>query len=151
MAQLVMLALQQMMQCQRLHRALRPRPVGFEPLRDDVDTPCDALQLRLESGCFLAIGVPRAAVARREFEGALPRRAVLSPGFYKRMTQDLAVTLGRDWQTMFEIPRRKAAFGVIVTKLDLTFLQRLSIRGAQDRHQNARPCSVGKYVPVDVK
>src|SRR5204863_9977035 len=67
------------------------------------------------------------------------------------MTQDLAVALGRDWQPMFEIPRRKTAFGLIVTKLDLTFLQRLSIRGAQDRHQKAGPCSVRQYVPVDVK
>ena len=101
----------------------------------------------------------QAAVARGEFEDALTCRAVLSSGFCNGVTQDLAVTLGRDRQSVFEIPRRKTAFGLIVTKLDvsviakldLTMLQRLSIGGAQDRHQNARPCSVGQDVPIDVK
>ena len=42
MAQPVMLALEQMMQRQRLRRAIRPRPVSLEPLRDDFGTFCDA-------------------------------------------------------------------------------------------------------------
>ena len=123
----VMLALQQVMQRERLRRAVGSGPKGVEPARDDLGASGDAFQFRLEGRRFLAIGMAQAFVARRQIENTLSRRAVFRPGFLDDVAQDLAVTFRCDRQAMLEIPGRKAAFVCIVAQLDLALFQRLAI------------------------
>ena len=103
-AELVVLAFEQMMQRQRLRGAIRSCPIGVEPARDDFGAAGDAFELRLEGGRFLAIGMTQSPEARGEVENAFSRRAVFGPGFLDDTAQNLAVTLGRDRQPMLEIP-----------------------------------------------
>src|SRR6202011_2887268 len=96
----------------------------------------DGFQLRLEGGRFLAIGMAQSLVARRELDDVASRLGVR--GLYN-VTQDLAVALRRDRQTMLEIPGWKTAFVGIITKFDLALFQRLAIGGADDRQQHPGP------------
>src|SRR5260370_6399813 len=90
-------------------------------------------------------------VARRSPKNALARRAIFSPGVFDDGAQNLAVTLRRDRQAMFEIPGRETAFVGIIAKFDLAALQRLAIGRADDRQQNTAPSPVRQYVPVDIE
>src|SRR4051794_21134037 len=102
----VVLALQQVMQGKRLRGTVRPRAISVEPLGDDLGASCNALQFRLECGCFLSIGMTQALVARRKLNDALSCSAIFSARFLDGVAQNLAVALGRNRQTMFEIPSR---------------------------------------------
>src|SRR5216684_7473328 len=101
-AESVVLTFEQMMQRQDLRRPLRTCLRGVEPTRDNVSTPGDAFQLRLEIRRFRAIGMPQPPVARCEVEDTFSRRVTFSAGFLDARAQNLAVTLGRDRQAMFE-------------------------------------------------
>ena len=132
MAELVVLAFQQMMQREGLRGAIRSRAIGVEPARDDVGAAGDAFQLRLEGGRFLAIGMTQSPVARGELEnGFAGARLSSAPASLTIAAQDLAVALRRDRQPMLEIPGGKAAFAGIVAKFDLALFQRL-------RHRTSR-------------
>src|SRR6185369_9818655 len=104
------LALEEMMQRQRLRRAIRPRPIGRQSLRNDSGGARDRRKLRLEGGGLLAVGTTQSCVARAEIEDALPGVTLFGTGFPDRDPQDLAVALRRDRQAMIEVPGRQAAF-----------------------------------------
>ena len=73
MAELVVLAFQQMMQRQCLRRPVRSGAIGVEPARDDLGASGDVFQFGLEGRRFLAVGMAQSLVARRELENALCR------------------------------------------------------------------------------
>ena len=78
-AELVVLALQQMMQRERRRSAIGARAIGRQPARDDLGAARDRLQLRLECGRFLAVGMAQSLIAGGKRENTLaalrsPRR-----------------------------------------------------------------------------
>src|SRR6516165_5262555 len=75
MAKLVVLALEQMVQCKRLRRTVGAAAIGGESACDDVRSVSDVLQLRLEGWRLLAIGVTQSGIARGEREQACARLA----------------------------------------------------------------------------
>src|SRR6266436_8358368 len=93
----------------------------------------------------------QAPIARSELEGAVSRRVIFGARFPDDATQNLAVTLWRDRQPVFEIPGRKTSLIAIVAELDIAFFQRLAIGRTDDRQQHAAAASIGQYVPVDVE
>src|SRR5450755_3551140 len=114
-----MLAFQQMMQGKDLRGAIRSGAVGLQSARDNLGTAGDAFQLRFEGRRLFPIWMTQSPVARGQLKYAFSRRAVFSPGFFDDAAQDLAITLRRDRQAMFEIPCGKTAFIGIVAKFDL--------------------------------
>src|ERR1700730_707484 len=119
MAELVVLALKQMMKRQSLRRPVRSRAIGLDPPGDNVGTSGDVLELGLERRRLTAIGMAQSAIARRKLENAFSRRVIFSSGFSYGGAQNLAVTLRRDRQPVFEIPGRETAFIAMVAKFDL--------------------------------
>src|SRR6185312_12613172 len=126
-------------------------PIGLEPTRDDRGAALDGFQLGLESGRLLAIGMAQPPVARRQRKNAPALRAILDAGFARGRAQYLAVALGCDWQPMFEIPGREAAFVGVIAQLDLALFQRFAIGRTDDRQQYAAPRAIGQQLPVDVE
>ncbi|MHC2176207.1 hypothetical protein ACVIQW_005594 [Bradyrhizobium diazoefficiens] len=151
MTELVVLALQQMMQRQRLRRTILGRTIGGKAARDDVGRARDLLQLRLEARGFLAVGTAKAGVAGREREQALAGLRLGGIGFLHEHPQHFAIALRGDRQAMLEIPGRKAAFAGIVAQLDVAALQRLAIGRTEDRQQHAAAGAVGQQIPVDIE
>src|SRR5258705_8839911 len=93
----------------------------------------------------------QAPIARRKLENAFSRRVTFGAGVPDDGAQNLAVTLGRDRQPVFEIPGRKTPFIGIVAEFNLALFQRLAIGRTDDRQQHAAARSIGQYVPVDVE
>jgi len=99
----------------------------------------------------VTVRVAQSPVARGEREQVFAGGAVLGRGFLEHHPQNFAVALGRDRQPVLEIPGRKAAFGRIVTQLDLAAFQRLPVGSAEDRQQHAAAGAIGQLVPVDIE
>ena len=93
----------------------------------------------------------QAPIARRELEGAVSRRVIFGARFPYDTAQNLAVTLRRDRQPVFEIPGRKTSLIAIIAEFDIAFFQRLAIGRTDDRQQHAAARSIRQYVPVDVE
>src|SRR5215210_3059508 len=81
MRQSIMLPFEQVMQRQRLHGPIRARTISLESLLDDLGACSDVLQLSLEAGCFLAIGLAQSLVAGGELENAFAWGGVFAPRF----------------------------------------------------------------------
>lgn len=75
----VMLSLEQVMQRQRLDRTIRPGPITFESLGDDLGACCDVFQFGFEAGRFLAIWTARSFISRRELDNAFAWGAAFIP------------------------------------------------------------------------
>src|SRR3954470_24574435 len=88
MGQSVMLAFEQVMQCQGLHGPIRTGPISLESLLDDLGAASDALQLSFEAGCLVAIGMAQSLVAGGELENAFACRGVFVPCFADRVAQN---------------------------------------------------------------
>ena len=151
MAELVVLAFEQMVQCQRLRRAAGAGAIGGKSARDDLGAAGDIFQFRLEGGCLLAVGMAQSRVAQRKFENSISRLARLGAGFLHDDAQYLAVTFGRDRQPVLEIPAGEAAFARVVAEFDLAALERFAVGRAEDRQQHPAPGAVGQLLPIDVE
>ena len=151
MSELVVLALEQMVQRLCLHGPILSGAIGVKPTLDDCLAAFDGLQSGLEVGRFLAVGMAQAMVARGEVENALSRGAVLGARFLDDRVQDFAIAFRRDRQAMFEIPGRETAFAGVIAQLDLAVLQRLAVGGAEDRQQHAAARAIRQQLPVDIE
>src|SRR3982750_1660646 len=103
-AELVMLAFEQMVQRKRWRGAIWPGAVGFQPAGDDVGGLRDALQFGLEGRGFLPVGAPRPVITDGQRQHGLAGRALLRACLLDDHAQDFAVTFRRDRQAMLKVP-----------------------------------------------
>src|SRR5581483_7225218 len=150
-AELVVLALEQVMQRQRLHGAICVSAIGRKPTLDNVAPTFDIPEFRFETWGFLAVGMPQAAIARGEIKDALSGFTVLGPGLLDDGVQDFAVALRSNRQAMLEIPGRETAFAGVIAQLDLAAFQRLAVGRAEDRQQHAAARTIRQLLPVDIE
>src|SRR5258705_13653507 len=99
----------------------------------------------------MAVATPEAPTIRRGLRGVFSRRILFGACFSDDGMQNLAVTLRRDRQPVFEIPGGKTSLIAVVAEYDFALFKRLSIGRADDRQQHAAARSIGQYVPVDVE
>src|SRR6185437_17142191 len=104
MAKLIVLALQQVMQRQRLRRPVRAGAIGGKAALYGLGAAFDVPQLGFESRRLLAIGVTQSLVARGEVEDESTCFACFRACFPDDDPQYLAIALRRDRQAMLEIP-----------------------------------------------
>ena len=122
-AELVVLAFEQMVQRKRRRCAIRSGAIGREPTRDGVVGSRYALQLGLETRRFLAVGASWPLITGGQRKHRLAGRSVLRSRFLDDHAQDFAITLRRDRQPVLEIPGRKTAFAGVVAQFDLAVFQ----------------------------
>src|SRR5258708_13761335 len=110
MAELIMLAFEQMMQCERLCRTIRSSTIGRKPGRNDIGSAWNRFQLRLEGRRLLAIGMAQSSVARSKRKDARARFPVLAADFLADHPQHFALAFGADRQAVRDGPPRETAF-----------------------------------------
>src|SRR4051812_3773116 len=100
----VMLSLEQVMQRQRLDRTIRPGPITFESLGDDLGASCDGFQVGFEAGRLPAIRTARVFISRRELDNAFCWGPSFISPLGDRMAGNFPGTLRRKRQAVLEIP-----------------------------------------------
>ena len=95
-AELVVLALQQMVQRKCRRGAIRSGAIGVEPAGDHIGRAGDRFQIRLEDGRFLAAGAAWPLVPRSQRQDLFAGRGVLAACLLDDHAQDFAVTFRRD-------------------------------------------------------
>src|ERR1700733_5664756 len=133
MPELVVLALEQVVERQRLHGPALSGAIGGEPAVDDCLAAFDGLQSGLEIGRLLAIGMAQAMVTRGEAENIFSGGVVFGASLLDDRVQDFAITLRRDRQAMLEIPGRETSFAGVVAQFDFAILQRFAVGRSEDR------------------
>src|SRR6185437_5692701 len=98
--ELVVLALQQMMQRADLRAAPGACAIGVQSTRNNVDASGNIPELCLERGRFAAIGTAQSLVARGQIEQGFAGSRGIGVGLLDDRVQDFAVTLRRDRQAV---------------------------------------------------
>src|SRR5690606_12076285 len=106
--ELVVLALEQMMQCRCLRWSVGSRSISLKTPIDDIRRFVKARQFFLEVWCLCPVGPPQTFVSRRNADQLLPGGCLGRAGLTHDHAQDLAVALGPDRQFVFKVPGREA-------------------------------------------
>src|SRR4029450_10437739 len=108
-AELVVLALEQMVQRKRRRGAIRPGAIGGEAARDDVGRAGDRFQLGLEARRLLAAGTARPLMPRSQRKHPLAGGAFLRACLLDDSAANFLIPFRRDGQAMLAVPGRKTA------------------------------------------